>query len=239
MKKIPIIYADNHIVAVNKPPGIPVQTGKPGGLSIIILLKEQLSRKDNKYGNIFLAPIHRIDREVTGILLFVRTRKSAQRLSEQFRKHTKELKKTYVALTKGRLSPQKGKLVDKLLEKNGKLKESSLLYEIVASHKNYSIFRLQLITGRYHQIRKQLSKRGVYILGDKRYGSRERFKKAAIALHAYEIRFIHPVKQELMTLKAPLPPFWQPIVRSISPHIFEEGFKRIKADGKPHEIYLR
>ena len=206
-----ILYEDNHIIVVEKMPNIPSQGDKTGDIDMLTLIKEYLKEKYNKPGNVYLGLIHRLDRPVGGVMVFAKTSKAAARLSEQVR--NKELKKKYLVIVDGKLEKEKGKLEDYLLknEKNNlskvvpegtkNSKFASLDYEVIKYNEeiNLSVLKINLHTGRHHQIRVQFSSRGHSIYGDQKYGTRGRGKQ--IALWAYSLTIKHPITKEEMTFE--------------------------------------
>ena len=206
---INIIYEDNHLLVVEKPINIPVQEDVSKDLDFLTLLKDFIKKRDNKPGNVFLGLIHRLDRPVGGIMVFAKTSKCASRLSEQVRNRT--LKKTYFAIVEGKVE-EKGTLIDKLLkdtknnivrvDKNGK--ESILDYELVDYKDNLSLVKINLKTGRSHQIRVQFSSRWHALYGDQKYNSNAKVGEQ-IALFANSITFNHPTTKEELTFKLDLP----------------------------------
>lgn len=211
MKKLNIIYEDNHIIVVEKPVNIPSQGDKTGDIDMLTLIKQYIKEKYNKPGDVYLGLVHRLDRPVGGIMVFAKTSKAAARLSEQVR--VKDFKKRYLVVVNGKMEEQKGILEDYLLKnekanmskvvkegtKNSKL--ASLEYEVLKynSEIDLSVLKIDLHTGRHHQIRVQLSSRSHSIYGDQKYGGRGHGKQ--IALWAYELKFLHPITKEQMTFK--------------------------------------
>ena len=206
---INIIYEDNHLLVVEKPINIPVQEDSSKDLDFLTLLKDFIKKRDNKPGNVFLGLIHRLDRPVGGIMVFAKTSKCASRLSEQVRNRT--FKKTYFAIVEGKVE-EKATLVDKLLkdtknnivrvDKNGK--ESILDYELIDYKDNLSLVKINLKTGRSHQIRVQFSSRGHALYGDQKYNSNSKVGEQ-IALFANSITFNHPITKEELTFELDLP----------------------------------
>ena len=206
---INIIYEDNHLLVVEKPINIPVQEDSSKDLDFLTLLKDFIKKRDNKPGNVFLGLIHRLDRPVGGIMVFAKTSKCASRMSEQVRNRT--FKKTYYAVVEGKVD-EKGTLVDKLLkdtknnivkvDKTGK--ESVLDYELVEYKDNLSLVKINLKTGRSHQIRVQFSSRNHALYGDQKYNSNSKVGEQ-IALFANSITFNHPITKESLTFKINLP----------------------------------
>lgn len=206
---INIIYEDNHLLVVEKPINIPVQEDSSKDLDFLTLLKDFIKKRDNKPGNVFLGLIHRLDRPVGGIMVFAKTSKCASRLSEQVRNRT--FKKTYFAIVEGKVE-EKATLVDKLLkdtknnivrvDKNGK--DSILDYELIDYKDNLSLVKINLKTGRSHQIRVQFSSRGHALYGDQKYNSNAKVGEQ-IALFANSITFNHPITKEELTFELDLP----------------------------------
>lgn len=206
---INIIYEDNHLLVVEKPINIPVQEDSSKDLDFLTLLKDFIKKRDNKPGNVFLGLIHRLDRPVGGIMVFAKTSKCASRLSEQVRNRT--FKKTYFAIVEGKVE-EKATLVDKLLkdtknnivrvDKNGK--ESILDYELIDYKDNLSLVKINLKTGRSHQIRVQFSSRGHALYGDQKYNSNAKVGEQ-IALFANSITFNHPITKEELIFELELP----------------------------------
>ncbi|GAF04355.1 RluA family pseudouridine synthase [Saccharicrinis fermentans] len=217
-----ILFEDNHIIAVNKSNSEIVQGDKTGDEALSDKVKAYIKEKYNKPGDVYLGVVHRIDRPVSGVVLFARTSKAATRLSKMFL--DKEIKKTYWALVKNLPEQDSGKLVHYLIknqEKNRssaydtprkKSKEAILNYTLISSSANYHMLEINLETGRHHQIRCQLAKIGCPIRGDLKYGAPRSNKGGGISLHAKRIEFEHPVKKEWVVINAPVPkedPLWR------------------------------
>lgn len=210
-----IVYEDNHILLFNKKAGQIVQGDKTGDIPLVDLLKELIKFRDHKPGNVFLGVVHRLDRPASGLTLFAKTSKALERLNEMFQ--SRELSKTYLAITTARPEPNSGKLVNFLkkneaknksfvVDKAGKeSKEAILEYKLLASSDRYHLCQIELYTGRHHQIRVQLANIGCPIKGDLKYGAKRSNPNAGIDLIAYSLQFIHPVKKEAMSFTAPLP----------------------------------
>lgn len=205
MNKPTILYEDNHIIVVVKEANIPVQEDASKDKDLLTILKEYVKEKYNKPGNVYLGLVHRLDRPVSGILVFARTSKAASRLSEEVRTH--KIEKRYLAVVHGILEKKEGTLVDYLkktengttiVSKNGK--EARLDYRVLEEnkHENLSLVEINLHTGRHHQIRVQFAHIGHPLYGDQRYGYQD---KKQIALHAYYLQFVHPTKKESMTFQ--------------------------------------
>ena len=210
-----IIYEDNHIIAVNKTQHDLVQKDVTGDLSLDDKLKQYLKEKYSKPGDVFLGVIHRLDRPVTGVVLFARTSKSLTRLSKMFRDG--EMEKTYWAIVKNRPPKDSDRLVHHIV-RNAKQnksycsetvkpgsKEATLSYRIIGKSNNYFLLEILLETGRHHQIRSQLSYIGSPIKGDLKYGFPRSNTDGGISLHARQIKFIHPVSKEEKVLMADTP----------------------------------
>lgn len=211
MQNLNIIYEDNHIIVVEKPVNIPSQGDKTGDIDILTLIKQYLKEKYNKPGEVYLGLVHRLDRPVGGVMVFAKTSKAAARLSEQVR--VKDFRKKYLVVVNGKMEEQKGILEDYLLKnekanmskvvkegtKNSKL--ASLEYEVLKYNReiDLSVLKIDLHTGRHHQIRVQLSSRNHSIYGDQKYGGRGHGKQ--IALWAYELSILHPITKERIFFK--------------------------------------
>ena len=206
---INIIYEDNHLLVVEKPINIPVQEDSSKDLDFLTILKDFIKKRDNKPGNVYLGLIHRLDRPVGGIMVFAKTSKCASRLSEQVRNRT--FKKTYFAIVEGKVE-SKATLVDKLLkdtknnivkiDKNGK--EAILDYELIEYKDDLSLVKINLKTGRSHQIRVQFSSRGHALYGDQKYNTNSKVGEQ-IALFSNSITFNHPITKQKLTFKIDLP----------------------------------
>lgn len=198
---IKVLYEDNHIIVVVKDYNIPVQEDSSKDDDMLTLIKKYLKEKYNKPGNVYLGLVHRLDRPVGGVMVFAKTSKAASRLSNEIR--LKRVEKRYMALVHN-ITKEKDVLVDKLLKDektntsyvsdNGK--ESILEYNLIEKRGNMSLLDINLITGRHHQIRVQLSHHGYPIYGDQKYG----IDKSGIQIHlwAYKLKFKHPTKDEIM-----------------------------------------
>ena len=210
-----VVYEDNHIIVVNKTASEIVQADKTGDTPLSETVKQYLKEKYQKTGNVFLGVTHRLDRPVSGLVVFAKTSKALTRLNEMFR--TSEVKKTYWAVVKNAPKEPEGELVHFLVrnEKQNKSyaydkevpksKKAILDYRLVGRSENYYLLEVDLKTGRHHQIRCQLAKMGCPIKGDLKYGSPRSNPDGSICLHARRIRFVHPVSKELIELEAPLP----------------------------------
>ena len=206
-----ILYEDNHIIVVVKEPGIPSQADKTKDPDMLTIIKKYLKEKYNKPGNVYLGLVHRLDRSVGGVMVFARTSKAASRLSEQVRE--KQVRKNYIAVVKGKFEKPKGIMQDYLVKDSKKNKSfvtnkddknakfSELEYEVIKydERTNMSLVKIDLKTGRHHQIRVQFSSRGHSLCGDTKYGTRSRSRQ--LALWAYKLRFYHPTTKEKLEFK--------------------------------------
>lgn len=210
-----IIFEDNHMMVINKKAGQLVQGDKTGDLSLLELIKDFIKKRDEKPGNVFLGLVHRIDRPTSGLVIYAKTSKALTRLTVMVK--NREIKKTYWALTAKEMIPKSQRLVH-YLQKNEKTnkatvfvkptdgaKESILTYTIIKTLDNYQLLEIDLETGRHHQIRAQLSKIGVPIKGDLKYGAPRSNPDGGISLHARKLQFIHPVTKENIEIIAPVP----------------------------------
>lgn len=210
MMNIPILYEDNHVLAVQKPVNVPVQGDASADVHMLDLLKHDLKVRYNKPGNVYLGLVHRLDRPVGGAMVFAKTSKGASRLSDLARKQ--ELDRTYFAIVHNHLPESSGTLVNYLYKnkrenkvyitskKKKEAKQAILKYEVLATTDAYSLVRVQLQTGRPHQIRVQLSGVGCPIYGDQKYGQHITKKKAQIALWSYYLGFKHPTQDKRITV---------------------------------------
>ena len=210
-----VLYEDNHIIAVNKSSSEIVQGDKTGDQPLSETIKLYLKEKYNKPGEVFLGVTHRLDRPVSGVVLFAKTSKALTRLNEMFR--NQEVKKTYWAIVKERPELPEGRLEHYLVrnEKQNKsvafekersdAKKAALSYKLIAHSDTYYLLEVQLETGRHHQIRCQLAKMGCPIKGDLKYGFPRSNPNGGISLHARSVEFIHPVSKLPISLTAPVP----------------------------------
>ncbi|MBU8883375.1 RNA pseudouridine synthase [Kaistella sp. DKR-2] len=217
-----IVFEDNHLLIINKKAGQLVQGDKTGDASLLDLIKDFIKKRDNKPGNVFLGLVHRIDRPTSGLVIYAKTSKALSRLTQMVK--NREIKKTYWAVVAKEMIPQSQRLVH-YLQKNEKTnkatvfikptenaKESILNYQIIKTLDNFQLLEIDLETGRHHQIRAQLSKIGVPIKGDLKYGAARSNPDGGIHLHARKLAFIHPVTKENLEVVAPVPqndPVWK------------------------------
>lgn len=222
-----ILYEDNHIIAVNKTCREIVQGDKTGDMPLSEMLKIWLKEKYNKPGNVFVGVTHRLDRPVSGVVVFAKTSKALARLNEMFRKG--EVKKTYWAIVKQRPPEPEGELVNWLVrnEKQNKsyvydserihAKKAILHYRVIARSENYCLLEIDLKTGRHHQIRCQLAHMGCPIKGDLKYGADRSNPDGGISLHAHSAAFIHPVSKLPLQIVAPVPDdnLWKALTKGL------------------------
>lgn len=209
MNNINIIYEDNHLLVVEKPINIPVQEDSSKDKDLLTILKEYIKIKYNKPGNVYLGLVHRLDRPVSGVMVFAKTSKAASRLSDQIR--VKSFKKIYNAVVVGNINDS-GTLKDKLykdtktniVKVDDKGKDSILKYKKLKYKDGMSLVEIELLTGRSHQIRVQMSHFGYPLVGDQKY-NKNAVVGNQIALFAKEIEFIHPTTNKLLTFSLPLP----------------------------------
>lgn len=206
-----VIYEDNHLLVVKKPVNMPVQRDSTNDEDLLTVLKKYIKEKYNKPGNVYLGLVHRLDRPTGGIMVFARTSKAASRLSDAIRK--REFYKTYLAVVHGILKDKKGKMEDYLLknkntnivnvvDKNTKgAKYAYLEYNVLSESRNFSLVKINLHTGRAHQIRVQFSNAGHFLYGDQKYGRGVNSPGQQIALWSNEISFIHPTTKKNVTFK--------------------------------------
>lgn len=210
-----VVYEDNHIIIVNKAPGEIVQGDKTGDEPLAETLKKWIKEKYAKPGNVFCGVTHRLDRPVGGLVVFAKTSKALSRMNEMFRNG--EVKKTYWAITKNRPSKEEDTLVHYIttVEKNNKSyaspqekqgsQKAVLMYKLIGSSDRYNLVEINLLTGRKHQIRVQMSAIGCPIKGDLKYGAERSNPDGSISLLARRIEFIHPVSGIKIDVTAPVP----------------------------------
>jgi 23S rRNA pseudouridine1911/1915/1917 synthase len=210
-----VLYEDNHIIAINKTASEIVQGDKTGDTPLSETLKMYLKEKYQKPGNVFIGVVHRVDRPVSGLVLFAKTSKALSRLSEMFKNG--EITKIYWAIVKNQPAELESELVHYLTrnEKANKSyahdketprsKKAILHYKLIGHSQNYHLLEVILKTGRHHQIRCQLAKIGCPVKGDLKYGAPRSNPDGSICLHARRISFIHPISKERIELEAPVP----------------------------------
>jgi len=212
-QNISILYEDNHLLVVNKPANMPVCLDKSNDIDLLSKLKEYLKIKYNKPGNVYLGLVHRLDRPVEGIMVFAKTSKSASRLSSQI--NNNQFQKTYYAVVEN--NPEKeGTFIDYLYKDEftntsyvtdeSKGKKSVLKYKVIAKKDNLNLVKINLLTGRHHQIRVQFSSRNFPLYGDHKYNKNVNDNdKSNIALIAKQLSFYHPITKELLNFEIDLP----------------------------------
>lgn len=200
--QLKILYEDNHLLVIDKQAGLLSQADKSGSADALTLAKKYIKAKYNKPGEVFLGLVHRLDKPVSGVLVFARTSKAASRLTQQFKE--RRVEKTYLAIVEG-VHTGKGTCVD-WLRKTGErvhivsadkpgARQARLSWHAVASTHERTLLRVQLETGRPHQIRVQLSARGMSILGDSKYGARLPWAGNTLALHCVRLSLVHPTRK--------------------------------------------
>jgi len=216
--KLQVLYEDNHLLVVAKPPGIATMGVPAGKLSLLDVAKEYIKQKYNKPGNVYLGVVSRLDAPVTGVLLIARTSKAAGRLTEQFRDGVVE--KVYWAVVEGTPDTTEGTCVDWVRkdERHRKMhiasqshpeaKEARLTYRVLQTVTNGTLLEVRLETGRKHQIRLQLAHRQLPIVGDRKYGAMQPFSQG-IALHSRYLHLQHPVLKTDLEITAELPKSWR------------------------------
>ena len=210
-----VVYEDNHIIIVNKQSGEIVQGDKTGDTPLSDNVKQYIKEKYNKPGNVFLGVVHRLDRPVSGLVVFAKTSKALSRLNEMFR--TGDVHKTYWAIVKKNDIAPEATLTDWLTrnERQNKsyahnrevpgAKKAVLSYKVRSMSDNYMLLEVRLMTGRHHQIRCQLAHMGCPIKGDLKYGSPRSNPDGSISLMSRRVEFVHPVSKETIAVEAPVP----------------------------------
>lgn len=210
-----VVYEDNHMLIVDKAASEIVQGDKTGDTPLSETVKTYLKARYAKPGNVFVGVVHRLDRPVSGLVLFAKTSKALSRLNEMFRNG--EVQKTYWAIVKNRPDEQEADVIHYLVrnEKQNKSyaydeevphsKKAILHYKVVGRSKNYYLLEVNLMTGRHHQIRCQLAKIGCPIRGDLKYGALRSNPDGSIGLHARSMTFVHPVSKKTIAVTAPVP----------------------------------
>jgi 23S rRNA pseudouridine1911/1915/1917 synthase len=212
-QEIEILFEDNHLFVANKPGGLLTQPSGTSSNSLEDLVKKSIKKNNRKEGNVYLGIVHRLDKPVSGVVLFAKTSKALSRLNTAIR--AKHFQKTYYALIEGTLSNNEG-ILEHFLQHNDfhasisdskhpDAKLSRLHYRVIKYHNQTTLIEVVLETGRYHQIRAQFSAIGHPIVGDTKYGSRIEFFEGRIALHHFRLQAPHPITQAVMIFEAPLP----------------------------------
>ena len=215
ISKLQVIYEDNHLIAVNKPSGVLVQADETGDAPISDWVKAYIKKRYGKPGDVYLGTIHRIDRPVSGAVIFARTSKALERMNKLFA--DQKINKTYWAVSRSRPDPISDTVEHYLLKDKDKnitkaydmlsnringAKLSSLDYDLIVDLEGLYMIEVRPHTGRSHQIRSQMSKIGCPIIGDVKYGGKEPNKDASIHLHCKSMEFMHPVKNEMVKIEA-------------------------------------
>ncbi len=213
----PVIYEDNHLLALYKPSGLLVQADQTKDISLLELAKQWIKARYNKPGHVFLGMVHRLDRPVAGVVLFCRTSKAAARISDQFREKT--VKKRYLAVVEGVMKQSSGTL-EHYLERTqtatsrivpGKTaagRAARLYYRVLDADESSTLVSIDLETGRHHQIRAQFAHIGFPVMGDLRYGASAPMPDKQISLFAQSLSVLHPVSKAPLALSCPLPQGW-------------------------------
>ena len=209
MSRLNVLYEDNHIIVVVKPYNVLSQGDSTKDKSIMDMVKDYIKVKYNKPGNVYLGLVHRLDRPVSGIMVFAKTSKAASRLSKYFNEHS--IEKKYYAIVHGKILND-GKFVDKIKKDNNsgnsyisdEGKDAELDYKVIKydEKSNSTLVSIDLKTGRHHQIRVQFASRGHYLIGDQRYGKKD---NQQICLFSYYLSFVHPVTKEVLTFEKKIP----------------------------------
>lgn len=220
-KPFHVVYEDNHLIIVNKAAGVLVQGDETGDVTLSDYVKEYIREKYEKPGAVFLGTVHRLDRPVSGLVVFARTSKALERMNELFRR--RDIQKTYWAVVKDKPEKKSGKLTHWLVKDESRnvvtaydyehpgSQKAELTYKLLGEMNHHYLLEVNPVTGRPHQIRVQLASMGCPIRGDLKYGYPRPNPDASINLHARRLFFIHPVKKEPIICKAALPanPFWE------------------------------
>jgi len=214
-----VLYEDNHLLAINKPAGVLVQGDDTGDEPLVEICKKYIKEKYKKPGEVFLGVVHRLDRPVSGVVIFARTSKALERMNSLFR--DRETKKTYWAIVRNRPASESETLIHWLVKnertnkvtayarENSQGRRSELSYQLL-KEKGYYLLEVNPVTGRPHQIRVQLASMNCPIVGDLKYGYESPTTDKSICLHARRLQFVHPVKKEMISIEAALPKneFW-------------------------------
>lgn len=215
MTELKVLYEDNHLIAVVKPAGVLTQADMSGQRCLMDDVKDYLKEKYKKTGNVFLGMVHRLDRPVLGVIVFAKTSKGASRLSQQIRLH--EVEKNYHAVVSGKLENKRG-VLRMMLEKDEQErkayasnsgKEAELSYEVEKTNDKYSLVKIRLETGKFHQIRAQFASIGNPIVGDAKYGSKEVLPDKTICLAATSLKFRKATEDDFVTVSIPIPDEWK------------------------------
>jgi 23S rRNA pseudouridine1911/1915/1917 synthase len=232
MRPYTVVYEDNHLLIVNKAPGILVQGDSTGDIPLVEVLKDYIADKYQKPGAVFLHPVHRLDRPVSGLVVFARTSKGLERMNELFRK--RDIQKIYWAVVRNKPPEKQDKLVGWISKDENKNKvtvydypaedtlKAELSYRVIGEVNKHYLLEVEPLTGRPHQIRAQLAEIGCPIRGDLKYGYPRANADGSINLHARRLYFTHPIKKESVLCRAGVPgnPFWEEFVE-----LFNEDIK--------------
>jgi 23S rRNA pseudouridine1911/1915/1917 synthase len=234
VKNLEVLYEDNHCLAVNKPAGLLSQGDASGEPSLVDMAAQYLKTQYAKPGNVYVGLLHRLDRPTSGVVLLARTSKAAGRLSAQFRSGT--ISKLYWAIVEGAPLEPEGEWVDMIekdaernrsdivLDESQSSKEARVAFRVLKRWRRFAKLELQPATGRSHQLRVQLARRGLPIVGDRKYGAQSPLRAVdghfRIALHAGQLTFTHPTRAEVISVAAPVPRDWP----ELSPGWREEGY---------------
>jgi len=217
-RNLTVLYEDNHLIAIDKPPGLLTQGDASGEISALDAVKAYLKDKYDKPGKVYLGMVHRLDRPASGVLLFARTSKAAGRLSAQFRE--REVEKIYWAVVRGVVEPGEATLRHHLARDEAAARtvavdadrrgaqEAVLQYRVLGVQRERSLLEIELLTGRKHQVRAQLSAIGHPVVGDRRYGATAYRKDGSIALHSRSLMVAHPTRNEPVLIEAEVPEGW-------------------------------
>lgn len=210
-----ILYEDNHLLIVNKEPSEIVQGDKTGDVCLLDDVKSYIKETYNKPGNVYAGLVHRIDRPVSGAVIFAKTSKALSRMTLKIKE--REFSKTYLAVVKNKPPQEAGELSDYMIKNETQNKSyivssntkgaklAQLRYRLIGASDSYYLLEVELITGRHHQIRAQLAHMGCPIKGDLKYGFPRSNPDASISLHAYKLKFEHPTTKNIICVKAPKP----------------------------------
>jgi 23S rRNA pseudouridine1911/1915/1917 synthase len=213
--EIPVLFEDNHLLIVQKPVNMPTQEDDSGDLDLLTALKQDLKERHGKPGNVYLGLVHRLDRPVGGVMVFAKTSKSASRLSDAVR--SRSFGKRYLAVVHGHPPDQSGRLTHYLLKDNKTniskavprntpdAKEAVLEYEVLSSSNGLSLIRIELLTGRSHQIRVQMATSGCPLYGDQKYGASQNKPGQQLALWSAYLSFEHPTQRDSVTYRSSPP----------------------------------
>ena len=222
-----VLYEDNHLIIINKKPSEIVQGDKTGDIPLSEIIKEYLKEKYSKQGNVYIGVVHRVDRPVSGCVIFAKTDKALSRMNKLIQ--DRKIRKIYWAVVKNKPPKENGQLVHYLLknEKQNKsysvkpdvkgASKAEMEYKIIGKSDNYYLLEVELQTGRHHQVRAQLAEIGCAIKGDLKYGFPRSNPDASIHLHARKVEFLHPIKKEKISVIAPPPiePVWDYFVHTV------------------------